>query len=176
MPRRRVRVVQEQDHLGRGRHGCSGKPGEGKAFRSLLGLEPGARLLREIEDLLRRLQTSYIDLYQVHWPDPLVPVEETADLRALLYRQGKIRALGVSNYSPPQLERFRAVAPLHTVQPPDNLFERAIEREVLPYSTKITFGVGGEVGSSCAPIAKRHFVRTKAAGMKSQSSQLRRQS
>jgi len=46
------------------------------------------------------LQTSYIDLYQVHWPDPLVPVEKTAETLALLYRQGKIRALGMSNYSP----------------------------------------------------------------------------
>ena len=95
-----------------------------------------ARLLREIEDSLRRLQTSYIDLYQVHWPDPLVPVEETADIMALLYRQGKIRAIGVSNYSPQELERFRAVAPLQTVQPPYNLFERAIEREVLPYARR----------------------------------------
>jgi aryl-alcohol dehydrogenase-like predicted oxidoreductase len=92
-----------------------------------------ARLLRELEDSLRRLQTSYLDLYQVHWPDPLVPVEETAEILALLYRQGKIRAIGVSNYSPQELERFRAVTPLHTVQPPYNLFERDIERDVLPY-------------------------------------------
>src|SRR5437870_915595 len=95
-----------------------------------------ARLLREIEDSLRRLQTSYIDLYQVHWPDPLVPVEETAGLMALLYQQGKIRAIGVSNYSPQEIERFRVVAPLHTVQPPYNLFERAIEREVLSYARR----------------------------------------
>ncbi len=95
-----------------------------------------ARLLREIEDSLRRLQTSYIDLYQVHWPDPLVPVEETAAIMALLYQQGKIRAIGVSNYSPQEMERFRAVAPLHTVQPPYNLFERAMEREVLPYARR----------------------------------------
>ena len=94
------------------------------------------RLLRELEDSLRRLQTSYIDLYQVHWPDPLVPVEETAEIMALLYRQGKIRAIGVSNYSPQEMERFKAVAPLHTVQPPYNLFERAIEHEVLPYAQR----------------------------------------
>jgi aryl-alcohol dehydrogenase-like predicted oxidoreductase len=105
-----------------------------------------AHLLPEIEDSLRRLQTSYIDLYQVHWPDPLVPVEETADLMALLYRQGKIRAIGVSNYSAQELERFRAIAPLHTVQPPYNLFERAIEGEVLPYARRhhistLTYGV-----------------------------------
>jgi len=53
-----------------------------------------------------------------------------------LYEQGKIRAIGVSNYSPAQMDRFRAVAPLHTVQPPYNLFEREIEADVLPYALK----------------------------------------
>lgn len=92
-----------------------------------------ARLRREVEDSLRRLQTDYIDIYQVHWPDPLVPVEETAECMKALYEEGKIRAIGVSNYSPEQMERFRAVAPLHTSQPPYNLFERGIEQDVLPY-------------------------------------------
>src|SRR5256884_797131 len=93
-----------------------------------------ARLLREIEDSLRRLQTSYIDLYQVHWPDPLVPVEETAAQLGRLFERGMIRAIGVSNFSPAQMETFRAVAPLHVVQSPYNLFERAIETDVLPYA------------------------------------------
>jgi len=92
------------------------------------------RILRELEDSLRRLQTDYIDIYQVHWPDPLVPVEETAATLQELYEQGKIRAIGVSNYSPEQMTRFRAVAPLHTIQPPYNLFEREIERDVLPFA------------------------------------------
>ena len=91
------------------------------------------RILREVEDSLRRLQTSYIDIYQVHWPDPLVPIEETAETMLGLFKQGKIRAIGVSNYSPQQMDRFRAVAPLHTDQPPYNLFERQIDRDVLPY-------------------------------------------
>ncbi len=91
------------------------------------------RILREVEDSLRRLQTSYIDIYQVHWPDPLVPIEETAETMLRLFQQGKIRAIGVSNYSPQQMDRFRAVAPLHTDQPPYNLFERQIDRDVLPY-------------------------------------------
>src|SRR5471030_3063390 len=56
-----------------------------------------ARILREVEDSLRRLRTDYIDVYQVHWPDPLVAVEETADAMHLLFAQGKIRAIGVSN-------------------------------------------------------------------------------
>lgn len=91
------------------------------------------RIFREVEDSLRRLQTPYIDIYQVHWPDSLVPIEETAETMLRLFEQGKIRAIGVSNYSPQQMDRFRTVAPLHTDQPPYNLFERQIDRDVLPY-------------------------------------------
>ncbi len=103
------------------------------------------RILQEFKDSLRRLQTDYIDIYQVHWPDPLVPVEETAATLRELYEQDKIRAIGVSNYSPEEMARFEAMAPLHTVQPPYNLFEREIERDVLPYVlghnvTTLTYG------------------------------------
>ena len=103
------------------------------------------RILKELEDSLRRLQTDYIDIYQVHWPDPSVPIEETASTLREVYEQGKIRAIGVSNYSPEQMERFKSAAPLHTVQPPYNLFEREIEHDVLPYAfrsgtTALTYG------------------------------------
>ena len=91
------------------------------------------RIMREVEDSLRRLQTDYIDVYQVHWPDPLVTIEETADAMHQLFAQGKIRAIGVSNFSVVQMERFRRVAPLHVLQPPYNLFERGIEADLLPY-------------------------------------------
>ncbi|MGY2725488.1 aryl-alcohol dehydrogenase-like predicted oxidoreductase [Thermostichus sp. OS-CIW-21] len=90
-------------------------------------------MAQELEDSLRRLQTDVIDLYQIHWPDPLEPIEETAAFLGQLLQQGKIRAIGVSNFSPEQMDRFRQVAPLHTAQPPYNLFERQIEAEVLPY-------------------------------------------
>ena len=92
-----------------------------------------ARILKEIDQSLRRLQTDYIDIYQVHWPDPVVPIEETAAAMYQLYKQGKIRAIGVSNYSLEQMNVFRCAAPLHTAQPPYNLFERGVERDVLPY-------------------------------------------
>src|SRR6202043_2592520 len=92
-----------------------------------------ARILREIEDSLRRLRTDYIDIYQVHWPDPLVTIEETADAMHALFKQGKIRAIGVSNFSVGQIERFRRAAPLHVLQSPYNLFERGIEADLLPY-------------------------------------------
>ena len=102
---------------------------DGKVYRNATP----ARIKQEIDDSLRRLRTDYIDIYQVHWPDPLVPIEETAQAMRTLYEQGKIRAIGVSNFSVAQMERFRQVAPLHVLQSPYNLFERAIDAEILPY-------------------------------------------
>jgi aryl-alcohol dehydrogenase-like predicted oxidoreductase len=93
-----------------------------------------ARIRSEVEDSLRRLKTDRIDLYQVHWPDPLVEHEETARELERLRSEGKILAIGVSNYSPAQMDAFRRHAPLASVQPPYNLFERAIDADVLPYA------------------------------------------
>jgi aryl-alcohol dehydrogenase-like predicted oxidoreductase len=119
------------------------------------------RIMREIEESLIRLRTDYIDVYQVHWPDPLVPIEETAAAMQMLFKQGKIRAIGVSNFSVEQIQRFRRVAPLHLLQSPYNLFERGIEADLLPYCRKnniSTFGYGalcrglltGRMGSDTA--------------------------
>jgi aryl-alcohol dehydrogenase-like predicted oxidoreductase len=102
---------------------------DGKVFRNA----SRDRIKREVADSLRRLRTDYIDIYQVHWPDPLVSIEETAEAMQTLFDQGKIRAIGVSNFSLAQIERFRRVAKLHIVQPPYNLFEREIEAELMPY-------------------------------------------
>jgi aryl-alcohol dehydrogenase-like predicted oxidoreductase len=113
----------------------------GRVFRNASRV----RILEEIDDSLRRLRTDYIDIYQVHWPDPLVTIEETAEAMHTLYTQGKIRAIGVSNFSVGQMERFRRVAPLHVLQSPYNLFERGIEADVLPYCRKnkiATLGYG----------------------------------
>src|SRR5258707_138033 len=74
---------------------------DGKVFRNA----SRERITREVEDSLARLRTDYIDIYQVHWPDPLVPMEETASAMAELYKQGKIRAIGVSNFSVAQIDR-----------------------------------------------------------------------
>src|SRR5690349_3789799 len=95
-----------------------------------------ARIRQEIEDSLRRLRTDVIDLYQVHWPDLETPVAETARTLENLRREGKIRAIGVSNYSPAQMDAFRTVARLDAVQPPYNLFEREIDADVLPYAKR----------------------------------------
>jgi aryl-alcohol dehydrogenase-like predicted oxidoreductase len=103
---------------------------DGKVWRNA----SPARIRREVEESLRRLRTDYIDLYQVHWPDPNVPLQETAAALARLLKEGKIRAIGVSNHSAAQMADFRQAAPIHSVQPPYNLFEREAERDVLPYA------------------------------------------
>lgn len=103
---------------------------DGKVFRD----SRKGRIEQEIDDSLRRLQTDVIDLYQVHWPDLETPFEETAETLQKLLDQGKIRAIGVSNFSPEQMDAFAQVARLDAVQPPYNLFERGIETAVLPYA------------------------------------------
>lgn len=103
----------------------------GKIYRNSRPL----RIRQEVALSLRRLRTDRIDLFQVHWPDPLTPIVETAGALAELVQEGKIRAVGVSNYSPAQLDAFRSITPVHTTQPPYNLFERAIEKDVLPHAT-----------------------------------------
>lgn len=91
------------------------------------------RVLQEIEDSLRRLQVDCIDLYQVHWPDPLTLIPETAELLKLLQKQGKILAVGVSNFSIEQMDEFREKCSIDTHQPPFNIFEKEIENNVLEY-------------------------------------------
>ena len=102
-------------------------------------------IMDAIDGSLQRLGTDYIDLYQLHWPDPLVSMKETAGAMEELYRQGVIKAIGVSNFSPDQMEQFMQHAPLHTCQPPYNLFERDMEKEILPFCIKhdislVTYG------------------------------------
>jgi len=105
---------------------------DGKVWRD----SSPARIRKEVEQSLRRLNTDYIDLYQVHWPDPLVPIEDTAAALGGLLKEGKIRAIGVSNFSAAQMARFQQAAPIHSVQPPYNLFERQAEVDVLPHAAQ----------------------------------------
>ncbi|GAN80966.1 aldo/keto reductase [Acidocella aminolytica] len=105
---------------------------DGKVFRD----GRGTRIRQDLEDSLRRLRTDRIDLYQVHWPDLETPLEETAETLETLRQEGKILSIGVSNFSPSQMDAFRAVARLDAVQPPYNLFERGIETSELPYATR----------------------------------------
>jgi aryl-alcohol dehydrogenase-like predicted oxidoreductase len=94
-----------------------------------------------VESSLRALHTDYIDLYQVHWPDPATPFEETADALAKLIADGKVRHVGVSNFDVAQIEAFSATLPVETLQPPYHLFRRDIEAEELPYAAAHDIGV-----------------------------------
>jgi len=109
------------------------KAGLEQRGQSLFRNSTRKQIFAEIELSLQRLRTDYIDLYQVHWPDLDTPYEETAKAMLDLKQAGKIRAIGVSNYSIEAMERFRRVAPLNSAQPPLNLFERQAQRNILPW-------------------------------------------
>ncbi len=94
-----------------------------------------------VQDSLRALETDYIDIYQVHWPDPKVPFSETAAALGELVDEGKVRHVGVSNFDAAQMAEFARTRPVETVQPPYHLFRRDIEAELLPYAREHDVGV-----------------------------------
>ncbi len=91
------------------------------------------RLQKEIDDSLRRLQTDYVDVYMIHWPDHNTALEETALQMAEFQKRGKIKSIAVSNYNPREMDAFRQHAKLDILEPPYNMFERSIEKDILPY-------------------------------------------
>ncbi len=94
-----------------------------------------------VEASLTALDTDYIDLYQLHWPDPAVPFEATAEELIKLRADGKIRHVGVSNFDAAQMKEFSKTLPVETLQPPYHLFRRDIEASVLPYTAEHNIGV-----------------------------------
>jgi aryl-alcohol dehydrogenase-like predicted oxidoreductase len=104
--------------------------------------DSSARWLRSgVEQSLRALGVDHIDLYQVHWPDPDVPFAETAGALQQLVDEGKIRHVGVSNYTVPQMASFARTRPVETLQPAYHLFRRAIEDRVVPYVLEHDIGM-----------------------------------
>jgi aryl-alcohol dehydrogenase-like predicted oxidoreductase len=99
------------------------------------------RIMREVEDSLKRLQTQYLDIYYVHWPDCTRAIGETAGAMRELYEQGIIKAVGVSNFTQDQIEAFRRECPLHLCQPPYNIFERDIEKGLKAYCERNDIGL-----------------------------------
>ncbi len=96
-------------------------------------------LMRACEGSLRRLSVEYLDLYQIHWPNPLVPLEETLGAMVRLREQGKIRHLGVSNFSLGGIKKVQEIlgsVPLFSVQMEYNLFDRGAEEEIIPWCTR----------------------------------------
>lgn len=100
-----------------------------------------ASLRREVEGSLRRLQVDVIDLYQIHWPVPDEDLEEGWSTLAALKKEGKVRFIGVSNFSVSQMRRAQAIAPIDSCQPPYSLVKRAAEREILPFCQAQDIGV-----------------------------------
>jgi aryl-alcohol dehydrogenase-like predicted oxidoreductase len=98
-------------------------------------------IFKECEDSLRRLGVDHIDLYQIHWPDVSTRPEESLAAMGKLKTQGKVRAIGVSNYDVEWLRRGMTAAPIHSLQPPYSLIQRKIEKDILPYCREHDIGV-----------------------------------
>jgi aryl-alcohol dehydrogenase-like predicted oxidoreductase len=96
---------------------------------------------REVEASLKRLRVDTIDLYQIHWPEPDEQIEEGWATMAGLKAEGKVRWIGVSNFSAKQMERAQAIAPITSLQPPYSLISPEIEQSVLPYTQAHNIGV-----------------------------------
>lgn len=95
----------------------------------------------ECEQSLKRLQTDYIDLFQIHWPDTTTPVEETFEEVALLIKEGKVRYAGVCNYNVEQLRRAMSVCKIVSNQVPYSMLNRDIEQDLLPYCIAHDIGI-----------------------------------
>lgn len=95
----------------------------------------------ECEASLRRLKTDCIDLYQIHWPDPDAEIEEGWTALAQLQQEGKVRWIGVSNFSKAQMERAERIAPITSLQPPYSMLRRGIEAELMPHCAARNIGI-----------------------------------
>lgn len=98
-------------------------------------------ILSECEDSLRRLGVDTIDLYQIHWPEPDEDIEEGWEACAALQKAGKVRWIGVCNYSAQQMARIKPIAPIISLQPPYSIISPEIESEILPYVGENNIGV-----------------------------------
>ena len=109
--------------------------------RSIYRSLKAASLAEELDGSLRRLGVEAIDLYQIHWPDPEEEIEEGWDTLQRFREQGKVRWIGVSNFSVDQMRRAQRVAPITSLQPPYSMLRRAVEDEVLPFARENGIGV-----------------------------------
>jgi len=92
-----------------------------------------ARLIHECETSLSRMSIDTIDLHYLHAPDPQIPVQQSAEAFADLLDAGKIKSVGVSNFDIDQLNRFQDICPISAVQPPYNILQRDIEKDIIPW-------------------------------------------
>ena len=136
LPRDQVQILTKfglRWDTSKGKHFFDSKDNDGKdiAMHKYAGKEG---VIKECEDSLRRLGTDYIDLYQIHWPDPTTPIRETMEAVRQLKEEGKIRHAGVCNYSVEQFREAEETVELVSNQVPYSMVRRGIENEVVPYS------------------------------------------
>jgi len=112
-----------------------------RSDRSIYRSLKGDSLREELEGSLRRLGVDVIDLYQIHWPDPEAELEEGWETLNKFKEEGKVRWIGVSNFSAEQMKRVQKIAPITSLQPPYSMLRRAIEKEILPYAQVNHIGV-----------------------------------
>jgi aryl-alcohol dehydrogenase-like predicted oxidoreductase len=103
-------------------------------------LEAGS-LAEELDGSLKRLGVESIDLYQIHWPNPEEEIEEGWETLARFQEQGKVRWIGVSNFSVEQMKRAQKIAPITSLQPPYSMLRRAVEEQMLPFAAAQGIGV-----------------------------------
>lgn len=99
------------------------------------------RIIEDCEKSLKRLRTDYIDLYQAHWPDATTPVSEPMEALQVLLKQGKIRAGGVSNYSPGLMAEAEKIFPIASDQVAYSMVNRGIENEIVPHCIRKNIGI-----------------------------------
>ncbi|MET7037799.1 aldo/keto reductase [Elizabethkingia miricola] len=100
-----------------------------------------ASVIKEVEDSLKRLNTDYIDLLQIHWPDATTPISETMEALEILLQQGKIRAAGVSNYSVEQVVEARQSLNIASNQIGYSMLNRGVENDLVPYALENDLGI-----------------------------------
>ncbi|MCT3919303.1 aldo/keto reductase [Elizabethkingia anophelis] len=98
-------------------------------------------VIKEVEESLKRLQTDYIDLLQIHWPDATTPISETMEALEILLQQGKIRAAGVSNYSVEQVAEARQSLNIASNQIGYSMLNRGVENDLVPYALENDLGI-----------------------------------
>jgi aryl-alcohol dehydrogenase-like predicted oxidoreductase len=128
-PRRKDVIIATKVGLAWDEHGCM--------FRS----STRHHIMNAVEASLRRLKTDYIDIYQIHWPDPHTSFEITMKAMDNLVKSGKVRYVGVSNFNVKQIKECMKVRPIHSLQPPYNMLMRDVEKDLLPFCQKNGIGV-----------------------------------
>lgn len=132
-------LVWDGSNQGRGDYFFDAEEG-GKKF-PIYKYASKANVIKEVEESLGRLQTDYIDLLQIHWPDNTTPIAETMEALDLLIQQGKIRAAGVSNYSVDQVKEARQIVNVASNQVGYSMLNRGIEENLVPYALEQNLGI-----------------------------------